>query len=294
MNPFIRSLAPCLLLAFLTATVASTAMANPCTGKNQLPMMNWDPTEYDASACVDNVPGSVYSNPAQGTWATTTSARDYNHDGYIDGYYDSSSNLTWSATSGGYESGNATVLADEGSIGRANASGVIGFNVARLTNLNTTPTELITGWYLPSVGGNEYQALFQSAFGNNPLQNHLNVGFFKTIGRYVWFENGQILPLQAGETFDPAKIVSLYDIQTNVVVTDRIDALTASKVTYGAISPYVHQGDIFGPDAYVPYDFSYLEGTPYAVTSVPEPATHLLMLAGLLGITGLAQRQRKV
>jgi len=200
--------------------------------------------------------------PGQGTWETTLQARDINGDGTIDAYYDTTLNITWLADANAgagsvFDNGASTT---DGNMTWANAT-------AWAAALNLYG---VTGWRLPvmfplSTTSSELSSMYCSTLGNFGPCNP-----FTTTGPGTWgFTNtGPFLNLASdwywtGTPADPGTAW--------VWAGDAISAYhTAEPVSAGNLAWAVHNGD---------------------VPAIPEPASGLLVLAGL-GLLGFVSGRR--
>lgn len=206
------------------------------------------------------------SDAYMGTWASTVQARDINHDGTIEGFYDSSLNITWARmfTEGNYFMGRLSVPVAAGQFNDANGTPLFS-------------TEISTGWRLPvsktlSTGlpanvtdkTNEWAYTYYVTLGNK-LNGTVNTGFLSNdVNQGKWTG----LPLFYGDTPQTRSAPAHYfSLETGTM------GVGSSLGTIGQ-EWFVHDGDVFGPQAAV------------VTAAVPEPSSWLLSLVGL-SITGL-------
>jgi hypothetical protein len=214
--------------------------------------------------------------PGQGTWESTLQARDLDHDGSTDAYYDTVLNISW--------------LAD------ANVIGSGSFEVANAwaTSLNVAG---VTGWHLPTIhidscGTDGYGDVFWNGggicgydvqpqtsdmahlhlvtLGNTSLAHQVdptltNTGPFTNVQAFgYWFSRDYAVDPWSGA-------VNTGEAWRYSFHAGRQDNLTKDA---GLFAWAVHDGDVG------------------VVAAVPEPETYALMLAGLGMVIMLGRRRR--
>lgn len=223
----------------------------------------------------------------QGTWETTLQARDFNSDGTADGFYDTSTNLTWLAdanfvkTSGykGFPNDSYPDLAPQ-------PSGAVNWFVASAwgPSLNVYG---VTGWRLPSLvnqnscavvgshascqagvkaGSSELENLIETTLGNT--NGLTNTGPFQNVQADFYWTGTQTTAWPGGSV--PYWV---YNTSNGIHSTDH-----GQNFGVYAFAWVLHDGDI---------------GTAIAVPSVPEPSSYAMTLCGLAAVAWAVRRKHQ-
>lgn len=212
---------------------------------------------------------TAVSVPGQGTWQTTLQARDIDHDGLVDAYYDSVAKVTWLADANLIQTshytpgdplnpqpnGEASWFTADVWSSSLNVGGVTGWRLPSLVNQNVCDVLGAHGSCQPGVqeGSSELENLIETTLGNTngltntgPFQN-LQAGFY-WIGTQTTAWPGSSVPYWVYNT-----------ISGNHSADHSQDFGTYAFVWA------LHDGDI---------------GT--AITpAVPEPSTYAMLVCGL-------------
>lgn len=224
-----------------------------------------------SAAAIGNVSG-------QGTWETTLKARDINHDGKVDAYYDTDLNISWLA--------NANLLAVPWvSTGRTDYYSAV-----------QAVDSLVVGgakdWHLPTInidncGGdneNEFSVFGQCGYGVDPSTSQMAHMFSVTLGNTSAPHVGDTL----------SNIGPFADLQSFGYWFSR-DYTTwqGNKQDWEAwrFSFAAGRQDIMRKDSQL-HVWAVHDGDVGLLAPVPEPETYSMMLAGLGAMVLVARRRR--
>jgi hypothetical protein len=202
--------------------------------------------------------------PGQGTWETTLQARDINHDGTVDAYYDSELHITWLADA------NLPLTSGYDTHSPPSAPGAMSWSDAN-TWAQTLDLYGVTGWRLPAMflptgctqtsfscsgAPGEMSHLFEHTLGGTG-----NTGPFTHMGMDSLYWSGTLFSYQDA----PGSQRSFGFSFANGGGSDT-DELGLSLYAWG-----VHDGD---------------------VAAVPEPQVAALLLTGLGALAVATRRPR--
>jgi len=201
--------------------------------------------------------------PGQGTWETTLQARDINHDGVVDAYYDTELKVTWLADAdypltSGYDTHSPPF-----------ALGAMTWNDANIWAQSLSLFG-VTGWRLPRAF--MPAGCVETAFSCSDSPSELSHLFEHTLGGAD--NSGPFINIGSDSLYWAGPMFSYNDLPMpsrafgyNFINGSRgeTDELGLALYAWG-----VHDGDI---------------------AAVPEPHTLAMMLAGL-GVVGMLARRR--
>ncbi len=218
----------------------------------------------------------------QGTWESTLQARDINHDGTIDAYYDTSSNLTWLADANNIKTSGFPIPYPNAPDGFfINAQGAANSVVVNdwLQTLNAGD---VSGWRLPTLtngpldcinGNGHNECRGNVAPGTSELANLFTVTLGNPSGQMTNtgpFQNVQSGPYWLGATYyaggGEGTVVWDYNPATGLH-----DCLVVQGANAQAFAWAVRTGDM--------------------LSAVPEPSTISLAVLGLAAI-GWSRRRK--
>lgn len=224
--------------------------------------------------------------PGQGTWETTLQARDINHDGAVDAYYDSTLNISWLANMNA-GAGSAFDNGSNTSDGRMTWDNAVawadsltqaggGWRLPSFTPLDVgVPTTYPFGPFGPRLvdrARGELPHMFYVTLGNKgycppqtPCGDWLSVSAWG-LRNTADFQNLQSGRYWTGESFVPDANQAFF-----FATFDGLQSASGKNSEWYAVA--VHDGDV--------------------TTAVPEPEALAMMLAGLAGIGFLVRRRRR-
>ena len=223
--------------------------------------------------------------PGQGAWETTLQARDLDHDGHADAFYDTDLNITW-LQDANYP---ATIgFNSDNKLGQFHPDGRMPSNQVRefAKSLNFSG---ITGWRLPALGPLSTQTCYSPSQGYvpcGPYQSELGHLFEVTLGNLGLYDpvTGRARDGVNGIDYGWVNTGPFKNVGGN---PDTPYLLTGTIVGYPT---WFFDGDtrLFTSSAEFVLGWAVHDGD---VSAVPEPSSVALLLGGL-GVLGLCRQRR--
>lgn len=219
---------------------------------------------------------SATAVPGSGTWETTLKARDINHDGVVDAYYDTFSNLTWLADANLMHT---SAYAAQPSAPQPDVDGSAYWGTTQdwARNLDVYG---VTGWRLPTLVSTSsctvmgYHAVCSTSVvgGSSELENLLET----TLGNHsgALTNTGPFANVQAGPYWTGTVVSHIY-----------------GSPPYWSYDTVSGNHDRYGSQ-YGVYKFGWAVHDGDIAPAVPEPQAWVLSLFGLAIAAGVSRQRR--
>lgn len=231
--------------------------------------------------------GQAAPVPGQGTWETTLQARDINHDGSVDAYYDTALNVTWLADAfadgppPGFPAGRPLLFWGDAQewVHSLDVHGVTGW---RLPSVIDVPDATAPSYrYCPtdSFDGGSHGLC---GYNSDPTQSELSHMFYVTLG------NVAVLPVTDGSTQPDAleNTGPFQDLRSRNYWSGTRNAASMHVWTFDMRTGAQWVSD---PVAGLPFGaWAVRDGD---VAAVPEPAPLVLSLVGGLTLWWMQRRR---